>query len=268
MFHETFGIPMKKDRENFTRLVSIMEKLRSPQGCPWDREQTMDTLKTYLIEEVYEIIEAIEEKDVDALREELGDLLFHILFLSRIAEEQGAFNVWEVIDRISKKMISRHPHVFGEKKVSSSPEVERNWSDIKQEEKRNRRSILDGIPPNLPALLRAYRITQRASRVGFDWEKAGDIFQKLDEEVEELNQALSQGHRPRIEDEVGDVVFVMVNVARLMGVNPEEALRKTTDKFVKRFQHIEKALTKSNRTLQEASLEEMDKLWEESKTKD
>jgi tetrapyrrole methylase family protein/MazG family protein len=256
---------MKQREKDFKRLVSIMENLRSSHGCPWDREQTMESLKTYLIEEVYEIMEAIEENDPEALREELGDLLFHILFLSRIAEEQGAFDIWDVIDRISKKMVTRHPHVFGEKKVSSSSEVEVNWSDLKEKEKSNRRSILDGIPKHLPALLRAHRITERAGRVGFDWEKTDDIFEKLDEEIGELNQALSQGHRQKIEDELGDVVFVLVNVARLVGINPEEALRKTTDKFIRRFHYIEETLERSKKSLKEASLEEMDRLWEQSK---
>jgi len=268
MFHEALGRGMKKGTKEFTGLVSIMESLRSPDGCPWDREQTMDSLKTYLIEEVYEIIEAIEAHDVEALREELGDLLFHILFLSRIADEQGAFDIWEVIEGISKKMVTRHPHVFGERRVSSSREVERSWSALKEKEKGHRRSILEGIPRHLPALLRAYRITERVSEVGFDWEKTDDVFKKLDEEIDELNQALSQGHRRKIEDEVGDLVFVLVNMARLEGINPEEALRKTTDKFIKRFQHIERALEKSNRTLEEASLVEMDRLWEHAKKED
>lgn len=265
MFLEIFKMTVKKRRKNLNELISIMERLRSPQGCPWDREQTMESLRTYLIEEVYEIIEAIEEDNPEALKEELGDLLFHILFLSRIAEEQGEFDIWEVIDRISKKMVSRHPHVFGEKKVSSSREVEKTWSDLKEKEKSHRRSILDGIPQHLPALLRAYRITERASRVGFDWQKTDDIFQKLDEEIEELEQALSQDHRGKIEDEVGDVLFVLVNMARLTGINPEEALRRTTHKFITRFHHIEKALERSHKSLKEVSLEEMDRLWEQAK---
>ncbi|NIQ37031.1 MAG: nucleoside triphosphate pyrophosphohydrolase [Proteobacteria bacterium] len=256
---------MEQREKNFKRLVSIMANLRSSHGCPWDREQTMESLKTYLIEEVYEIMEAIEGNDPEALREELGDLLFHILFLSRIAEEQGAFDIWDVIDRISKKMVARHPHVFGEKKVSSSRQVEVNWSDLKEKEKSNRRSILDGIPKHLPALLRAHRITERAGRVGFDWEKTDDIFEKLDEEIGELNKALSHGQRQKIEDELGDVVFVLVNVARQVGINPEEALRKTTDKFIRRFHYIEKTLERAKKSLKEASLEEMDRLWEQSK---
>ena len=256
---------MKKRTENFKELVSIMERLRSPQGCPWDREQTLESLRTYLIEEVYEIIEAIEGRDPEALKEELGDLLFHILFLSRIAEERGEFDIWGVIDRISKKMVSRHPHVFGKKKVSSSREVEKTWSDLKEKEKGHRRSILDGIPRHLPALLRAYRITERASRVGFDWEKADDTLEKLDEEIEELNQALLQGHQGKIIDEVGDALFVLVNVARLTEIDPEEALRRTTDKFIKRFHYIEESLERSHKSFKEVSLEEMDRLWERAK---
>jgi tetrapyrrole methylase family protein/MazG family protein len=255
----------KKARENFEALVSIMERLRSPQGCPWDREQTMASLRTYLVEEVYEVIEAIEGADPEALKEELGDLLFHILFLSRIAEEHGEFDVWEVIDQVSRKMIDRHPHVFGEKKISSSREVEQTWSDLKEKEKRQRRSILDGVPRSLPALLRAYRITERASRVGFDWQRTDDLFAKLHEEIEELNQALSQGAQGKIQEEVGDLLFVLVNMARLTGNNPEEALQSTTNKFIRRFQSIEKALEKSHKRFKETSLDEMDRLWEQAK---
>jgi len=255
----------KRKAENFKALVSIVERLRSPRGCPWDREQTMESLRTYLIEEVYEVIEAIDQGDPEALKEELGDLLFHILFLSRMAEEEKKFDIWEVIDGISKKMVGRHPHVFGEAKVSTPGEVERNWSNLKEREKDHRRSILDGVPHHLPALLMAYRITERAGRVGFDWEKAPDILRKLDEEIAELNKALSEGDPRKIEDEMGDVLFVLVNMARLTGNNPEDALRKTTHKFIKRFHHIERTLEESNRSLRKASLKEMDRLWEEAK---
>lgn len=258
---------VKGKKKSLQQLVSIIESLRSPKGCPWDREQTMETLKTYLIEEVYEIIEAIEGDDLDALKEELGDLLFHIVFLSRIAEEQGAFNISDVIDRVSRKMITRHPHVFGEKKVSSSKEVEKSWSDLKEKEKYHRSSVLNGIPQHLPALLRAYRITERANRAGFDWEKAEDAYKKLDEEINELNQALSQGNCRKVEDEMGDVLFVLVNVARLIGINPEESLRKTTEKFIKRFQYVEENLGRSRRSLRETPVDEIHRLWAHSKGK-
>ena len=256
---------MKKGTDSFGKLVSIMDRLRSPQGCPWDREQTMQSLRTYLVEEVYEVIEAIEEDEAEALKEELGDLLFHILFLSRIAQEQGRFDIWDVIGLISRKMVSRHPHVFGDKRVASSSEVEKNWSDLKDMEKRHRRSILDGIPQHLPALLRAYRITERASRVGFDWQGPDDVLEKLEEETHELNRALAQGRQEKIEEEMGDILFVLVNLARLTGNNPEEALRRTTQKFIRRFQYIEKVLERSHKSLKEASLAEMDRLWEEAK---
>jgi len=255
----------KKDGEKFTGLLSIIERLRSPEGCPWDREQTLESLRTYLVEEVYEVIEAIDGGNTEALKEELGDLLFHILFLSQIAKEQRRFDIGAVIDRISQKMISRHPHVFGEKNVSSPREVERNWFDLKEREKTHRKSILDGIPHNLPALLRAYRVTERASRVGFDWQKADDVLAKLDEEIQELNQALSQGHQEKIEAEVGDILFVLVNLARLTDSNPEEALRRTTQKFIRRFHYIEETLERSHKALKDASLEEMDRLWEQAK---
>ena len=188
----------KMNEQGFAGLVSIMDRLRSPGGCPWDREQTMGSLRTYLVEEVYEVIEAIDSGDPEALKEELGDLLFHILFLSQIAKEEKAFDIWGVIDRISNKMVSRHPHVFGELDVSSPGEVEKNWFDLKNKEKNHRKSILDGIPRQLPALLRAYRLTERASRVGFDWQKRDDVLGKLDEELDELNQALSEGHQEKI----------------------------------------------------------------------
>lgn len=258
----------KKDEQGFTGLVSIMERLRSPEGCPWDRQQSMESLRTYLVEEVYEVIEAIDSGDGEALKEELGDLLFHILFLSHIAKEEKKFDIWAVIDRISNKMVSRHPHVFGEMDVSSPGEVEKNWFDLKEKEKTHRKSILDGIPHHLPALLRAYRITERASRVGFDWQKPDDVLGKLDEEIDELNQALSGGHQEKIEAEVGDILFVLVNLARLTGSNPEEALRRTTQKFIRRFHHIEVTLERSHKTLKEASLEEMDRLWEQAKWKE
>lgn len=256
---------MKKRVNNFNSLVSIVERLRSPQGCPWDKAQTAENLRTYLIEEVYEVIEAIDQGKPEALEEELGDLLFHILFLSHIASEQEQFDIWAVIDRISRKMIHRHPHVFGKKKISSPEDVEKNWTDLKEEEKDHRRSILDGVPRHLPALLRAHRITERASRVGFDWDRAEDIFEKLDEEIAELRKALPQGNPKKVEDEVGDILFVLVNLARLTGCNPEDALRGTTQKFIRRFHHIEKTLKDSDKSLKQASLEEMDRLWEQAK---
>jgi tetrapyrrole methylase family protein/MazG family protein len=265
MFLWVFKMTGERRDKTFNGLVSIVERLRSPQGCAWDREQTMESLRTYLIEEVYEVIEAIDQNDPEALREELGDLLFHILFLSYLAKEQKKFDIWDVIVRISEKMVSRHPHVFGEKKVSSSKEVAKSWSDLKEQEKVHRRSILEGIPQHLPALLRAYRITEKASHVGFDWEKTNDIFEKLDEEIGELKDSLSQGNRTKIEDEVGDILFVLVNLARRTGNNPEEALRKTTRKFTRRFHHIERELETSNRNLKKTSLEEMDRLWEQAK---
>ncbi len=192
---------MKDRKFGFDELVSIMDRLRSPEGCPWDKEQTKESLKTYLVEEVYEILEAIDGGDPSALKEELGDLFFHILFLSRISAEGREFDIRDVIDAISKKMIRRHPHVFGDKRVFSSGEVERNWSDLKEREK-DRKSLLEGVPRYLPALLRAYRITERASRMGFDWQRVADVFRKLDEEVRELDQSLTEGHAEKIEDEM------------------------------------------------------------------
>jgi MazG family protein len=259
---------MTKTAERFQNLISIVERLRSAQGCPWDREQTKESLRTYLIEEVYEVIEAIDQDDPEALQEELGDLLFHILFLSHMAKEQGTFDISGVIDQISKKMIHRHPHVFAEEDASTSREVERNWVDLKEREKNQRRSILDGIPDHLPALLRAYRITERASRVGFDWERADDVFKKLEEEIEELKEVLSLEDHQRISDEMGDLIFVLVNMARLKGINPEDALRWTNRKFARRFQYVERRLAASQRSLRDTPLKEMNRLWEEAKERE
>jgi len=259
---------VEKKKQNFDTLISIVERLRSPQGCPWDREQTMDTLKTFLIEEVYEVIEAIDEGDPAGLREELGDLLFHILFISHLAKEEGKFDIWEVIESVSRKMVERHPHVFGEKRISTSRQVEEAWFDLKKREKNQRRSVLEGIPRHLPALLRAYRITERASRVGFDWAEVDQIFEKLDEEIGELKKAISLGQEEMIHEELGDLLFVLVNIARLTGNNPEEALQGANRKFVARFHYIEKALERSHRSLKETTIQEMDRLWEEAKEKE
>jgi len=257
------------DRNNraIADLVALMARLRGPDGCPWDKKQTPDSLKPYLVEEAYEVIEAIEEGKPDKVREELGDLLFQIVFHSRIAEEQGHFALADVAESIHEKMVRRHPHVFGDKKVSSSSEVLENWEEIKRKEKshEHRKSILEGVPRRLPALLRAHRLQEKASRVGFDWKHLNEVLPKLDEEIREFKESLKQEDPSHIEEELGDLFFTLVNVSRFIGVNPDDALHKTISKFIHRFRHIEEAAAAAGKTLNDMSLEEMDRLWEESK---
>jgi len=253
--------------EGFARLVEIMARLRGPGGCPWDREQTHESLKPFLVEETYEVLEAIDEGEPGKVREELGDLLFQVVFHARLAEEEGRYDMDGVLDGIEKKMIRRHPHVFGDKELASSAEVLADWETMKKLEDgyRTRKSILDGVPRELPALIRAHRLQERAARVGFDWEKVEDVKAKLDEEVAEFKDTLEKGDRSLMEDELGDIFFALVNIARFLGVNPEDALRKTISKFISRFQYIEERASASGRELAGMTLDEMDALWEESK---
>jgi tetrapyrrole methylase family protein/MazG family protein len=253
---------MKKER--FDDLVDIMARLRGDNGCPWDRCQTRETLRPFLIEETYEILEALDREDDQGLREELGDLLFHIIFMARIAQEEGAFDIYDVISAVAEKMVRRHPHVFGNSEVSDPHEVEANWEKLKAAEKQ-RESLMEGLPRHLPALMRAYRLTQRASKVGFDWEDKDQVWGKLEEELKEFQAALSKGNEDDLRNELGDILFTLVNLARFIDVDPEDALRKVTNKFIKRFHYIEKRLHEEGKDLHEASLAEMDALWEESK---
>lgn len=242
-----------------------MAALRGEKGCPWDREQTRDSLKPFIVEEAYEVLEAIDEKKPEAVKEELGDLLFQIVFQSRIAEENGEFGMSDVIETIGKKMISRHPHVFGDTTCETSEEVIMNWEEHKKREGKQRASVLEGVPKELPALLRAHRLQSRASRVGFDWERPEDVLAKLDEEVAEFKDAVNRKEKDGIEDELGDILFMIVNISRFIGVNPEDALRKTISKFISRFRYIEMAAADMGRKLTDLSLAEMDALWDEAK---
>ncbi len=250
---------------DFERLVDIMASLRGEKGCPWDKEQTRESLKPFLVEETYEVLEAIDEDQPEKIKEELGDLLFQIIFHSRLAEERGEFNIYDVIKKISEKMIARHPHVFGNERYETSQEVLRQWEDRKKEEGKIRESILEGIPKELPSLLRAQRVQARAARVGFDWEGVEDVLRKLDEELNEFREALEKGEQKDIEDELGDIFFVLVNISRFVGVNPEDALRKTISKFISRFRYIEMKASELGRNLSNMTLEEMDSLWDEAK---
>ncbi|MEW5761846.1 MAG: nucleoside triphosphate pyrophosphohydrolase [Bacillota bacterium] len=245
-------------------LVGIMATLRGEHGCPWDREQTHASLKRYLLEETYEVLEAIEAGDMHSLCEELGDLLLQIVFHARIAEEKGSFDLADVLRGIIAKMIRRHPHVFGEERAENAPEVLRRWEKIKEGEKENG-GLLGGLPRALPALVRAERVQQRVAQVGFDWPDCHGAFAKLVEEVEELRAALAGADTARVAAELGDLLFAAVNVARLVGVEAEGALRQTVDRFTRRFAFVEEKLKKRGRRLGEVPLEEMDLLWEEAK---
>ena len=252
---------------DLSELIKIMAALRGEKGCPWDREQTRDSLKPFIIEEAYEVLEAIDEGNPNAVKEELGDLLFQIVFQSRVAEENGEFGISDVIETIAKKMINRHPHVFGDTTCETPEEVIMNWEEHKKREGKQRASILEGVPKELPALLRAHRLQSRASRVGFDWDKAEDVLAKLDEEVAEFKDAVRRKEEGNIEDELGDILFMIVNISRFIGVNPEDALRKTISKFISRFRYIEMAAADRGKKLTDMSLAEMDALWDEAKKK-
>ena len=245
----------------FNEFVEIVKRLR--KECPWDREQTNDSIKSATIEEAYEVVEAIENKDYDELKKELGDLLLHVVFHTEIASETHDFKIEDVIDSITEKLIRRHPHVFGEVKVTDSKEVKKNWEEIKLTE--GRKALLDGVPEMLPALQRAHRLQEKAAKVGFDWEKKEDVWKKVIEEMEEMHASEKDGTYEELEGEIGDVFFALVNYARFLDVNPENALRRTNTKFIKRFGYVEKKITGLGKKLSESNLEEMDKYWEESK---
>ena len=252
----------------FKELVDIVRKLRIE--CPWDREQTNDSIKAATIEEAFEVVESIDNKDYDELKKELGDLLLHVIFHSVIAEEENNFKLEEVIDSIKEKLIRRHPHVFGDAVVENSEHVKRNWESIKLKE--GRESVLDGVPTIMPALQRAYRLQEKASKVGFDWNNKDDIWKKVIEEIEEMQvEVKSQKLKIKneineeLENEIGDVFFALVNYSRFLKINPENALRKTNGKFIKRFNYIEKRLKENGKKISESNLEEMDSFWDESK---
>lgn len=241
-------------------LTKIMDRLLGPDGCPWDREQNHQTLAKYLIEECYEVVEAIKSGDMEQLREELGDLLLQVVFHAALAEREGQFDFGQVADTVSNKMIHRHPHVFADLSLQTSGEVLEIWEGLKKDE--GKKTVLEGIPVMLPALMRAFKIQEKAARVGFDWPEVAGAMDKIKEEIEELAQAESS---EELVEEMGDVFFALVNVARMKHIEPEEALQATNDKFVRRFNYIEAAASRRGQDLNDMSLEEMDALWEESK---
>jgi len=250
---------------DFGRLVEIMEMLRSPEGCPWDREQDHESLKQYLIEETYEVLEAIDKKDYDKLLEELGDVLLQVVFHGQIAKERGEFDILDISSRVCQKMIDRHVHIFGDVKLSTADEVVDSWEAIKKKEKglESQTQVLRDIPSNLPALMRAYKVQKKAALVGFDWDKEEDAVEKVYEELREVIAVWKTDDRDKIAEEIGDLLFAVVNVSRFLGVEPELALTGTIEKFIKRFEYIE---TKADKALEEMTLEEMDQLWNQAKS--
>jgi len=247
-------------------LVDVMAQLRAPTGCPWDLEQTHVSLRRYMVEEVYEILEAIDARDADNLCEELGDLLLQIVFHARIAEERGEFSIQDVINRVTKKMVRRHPHVFGSTTVRNADDVLVNWDKIKQREKgENRQGVLAGISPGLPSLMRAFKLQGKAAKVGFDWDSIEPIWDKIEEEIAELKEAIASGDAAKIEAELGDTLFAIVNLARRVEVEPETALNGTNNRFIRRFNYIENYVKEHKLRWEELSLAELDALWEQAK---
>jgi len=259
--------------KEFDEFVTIVKRLRNE--CPWDKEQTHESIRHLLLEETYEVIEAIDEKNYPDLKKELGDLLLHVAFNAVIAEGNGKFDLKEVIEAINQKLISRHPHVFGDTKVSGTKEVLRNWEHIKLGEDGGKKSVLQGVPKELPSLTRAFRIQEKASKVGFDWKNSEDVFNKVEEELLEFKDAAenlksaspenTEQLKEELENELGDIMFSIVNYARFIDINPENALRRTIEKFITRFRYIEDTLRTDDKKITESNFEEMDRLWNESK---
>jgi tetrapyrrole methylase family protein/MazG family protein len=257
---------METEIQGFDTLMILMRRLRAPGGCPWDAEQTHESLKRYLLEETYEVLEAIDSKSTKMLKEELGDLLLQAVFHTVIAEEKGEFTMDDVLHVLCDKLIRRHPHVFTDLKIDTIDDLVANWERIKKAEKgEERRSTLSGVPPQLPALLRAQKISEKASRVGFDWDHVDPVFAKVLEELKELEETLFTGDQERMEAELGDLLFSIVNLGRFLSINPEDALRKTISRFISRFNYVEDSLHAQGKTLPDASLEQMDHLWDEAK---
>ncbi len=242
-----------------------MRTLRSENGCEWDKVQTHESLRQYLIEEAYETVEAIDDADMKALKEELGDLMLHVVFHTKLEEEAGNFNIDDVLKGINEKLLRRHPNVFGGNEEKNVEKIKMDWEKLKQRE--GRESRLDGVPKSMSGLQRAFRLQEKAASTGFDWDNVGDVWAKIDEEIAEIHQALDEGSKQKVEEEIGDLIFSVVNLSRFVGVNPEDALRRTIKKFETRFKSIEKAAESKGRHISELSLEEMDKIWENQKSK-
>lgn len=249
----------------FERLVEIMARLRAPGGCPWDREQDFDSIKRYLLEETYEVMDAIDARDFEGLAEELGDLLLQPVFFAQMASEEGRFDIADSLTAINEKLVRRHPHVFGDGDAKTSDEVLQRWDEIKAEEKPRPKGLLAGVPRSVPALVEAQQIARKAAGAGFDWPSIDQVFDQLREELDELHEAREESRPERLRDEIGDLLFVIVNLARFLKVDPEQALRGTNAKFRRRFAHVEEGIEASGKTLREATMEEMESLWQDAK---
>jgi len=254
----------KEQLESFERLLDIMDELR--EKCPWDQKQTFETLRKLTIEEVYELGDAILRSNQNEVKKELGDLLLHIVFYAKIGSESNSFNIGDVINNLNDKLIYRHPHVFGDIEVNSALEVEQNWEALKLTEKGRGRRVLEGVPDALPALVKANRIQEKARGVGFDWEEKQQVWDKVKEELEEFEEEIRVDNRPNMENELGDLIFSIVNVARLYEIDPESALERTNQKFIRRFNYLEEQTLMKGKSLHSMSLAEMDHYWEEAKT--
>lgn len=254
---------MQAKKETFERLLNILDELR--EKCPWDREQTNESLRTHTIEETYELAEALLKKDDQAISKELGDLLLHVVFYAKIGEEKGAFDIGTVMQQLIDKLIYRHPHIFGEAEVNNSVEVEQNWEQLKLKEKDGNKTVLSGVPASLPALVKANRIQEKVRNVGFDWEEREQVWEKLQEEIAEVRAEIEAKNADALEAEFGDLFFSLVNTARLYGINPENALERTNQKFTRRFNYLEAQTIQKGRSLKDMRLTEMDQIWEEAK---
>ncbi|MBR4029511.1 MAG: nucleoside triphosphate pyrophosphohydrolase [Alistipes sp.] len=256
-------INMNEAEKATARLLEVMETLR--RECPWDREQTFDSLRNNTIEEVYELADAITDKNMEGIKEELGDLLLHVAFYSKLGDEQGAFNYTDVANGVCDKLIYRHPHVYGDIHADTPEEVKQNWEALKLRKKRRKSGTLGGVPVSLPAMVKAFRVGEKAAAVGFDWQKREDVWDKVKEELMEVDAELQAKDKERLTDEMGDLFFALINACRLYGIDPEGALERTNKKFIRRFNHIEQRAEQQGRTLSDMTLEEMDGYWNEAK---
>jgi len=253
--------------DSFRKLIEVVDTLMGDNGCPWDKVQTRESLKPYLVEETYEALEALDLNDPEKIKDELGDMLYQILFHSKIASLSDEFDIGDVINNLIEKMVRRHPHVFNEGSLNTPDQVVNQWEEIKKKERSeaNHKSILESVPKHLPSLLRAQKLQKKAKKAGFDWNQISDVFNKLDEEIAEFKEAILTEEKNNIQGELGDILFVLVNIAKFKNIDAEEALRTTNNKFIKRFQYMEKKVAETGKTLKETSLEEMEHHWQEAK---
>lgn len=252
------------DVDAFARIIRIMDELR--EQCPWDKKQTFESLRMLTIEEVYELADAITQKNFDEIKKELGDVFLHILFYSRLASEENQFDINDVVKSLAEKLIQRHPHIYGNTKADDAEQVKQNWEKIKQQERKNKQGVLSGVPASLPSVIKAYRIQEKAAAVGFDWDNAKDVIEKVKEELQEfLTEAEKNNNQEKTEEEFGDLLFALINLSRFLKINPDNALEKTNQKFIQRFQYIEQKLSEQGKNFSDVSLNEMEMYWQEAK---